>query len=257
MSRASDPRRIVHGAADPGTASTSTTDSGRADDGGAEPRRPPLSRARVIRAAVDVADRSGLSGMSMRTVGRELGVEAMSLYSHVSSKSDLLDALADWIFEHVELPARGAPWRRAMQERASSARRVLAQHPWALGLIESRSSPGRAVLDHHDSVLGNLREGGFSVALAARAFSVIDAYVYGFVLTETNLPFPTESTAEEFADALDLPADAYPHLVELMSELVVGGGYDFADEFDYGLGVILDELERRLDAASESSGRPA
>jgi hypothetical protein len=144
-----------------------------------------------------------------------------------------------------------------MRERASSARRVLAQHPWALGLIESRSSPGPALLRHHDTVLGSLRGDGFSVELASHAFSVIDAYVYGFVLTETSLPFPAEGSAEEFATGLTLPTELYPHLTELMTVLVVGGGYDFADEFEYGLDVILDELQRRREATSEPPARPA
>ena len=151
--------------------------------------RPALTRDRVVDAAVRVADRGGLAHVSMRNVGRELGVEAMSLYHHVAGKDALLDALADRVYGEIALPAPDLPWRPAMADRAASARAVLAAHPWALGLIESRRDPGPALLRHHDTVLGCLRRNGFSVALAAHAFSVIDAYVYGFVLTEVNLPF--------------------------------------------------------------------
>jgi len=164
--------------------------------------RPPLSRQRVIEAAARVADTSGLAGVSMRTVGREVGVEAMSLYHHVAGKEALLDGLADWVFEQVALPVAGAPWRTEMEARAHSARRVLAAHPWGLGLLESRRSPGPATLGHHDAVLGCLRSAGFTVALAAHAFSVLDAYTYGFVLTEVNLPFEPGESTEDFVSSV-------------------------------------------------------
>ena len=159
------------------------------------PDRPALSRGRIVEAAARVADAGGLRSVSMRNVAKELGVEAMSLYHHIAGKEALLDALADWIFSRIELPALDEPWRPAMAARAGSARGVLSAHPWGLGLIESRRNPGPALLRHHDTVLGCLRRGGFPVAIAAHAFSVIDAYVYGFVLTELNLPFePGEAT---------------------------------------------------------------
>lgn len=208
--------------------------------------RTPLSRERIVDAAAAVADRDGLGGVSMRTVGRALGVEAMSLYHHVASKDDLLDALADWAMARVDLPDLDTPWRAAMRERARSARAVFSAHPWALGLVESRRTPGSALLRHHDTVLGCLRRNGFSVPLAAHAFSVLDSYVYGFVLTEQNLPFEAGEAAEEFVDSMDLPVDAYPHLGEMMATLVVGGGYSYADEFDVGLELILDGLAARL-----------
>ncbi|HRA74886.1 MAG TPA: TetR/AcrR family transcriptional regulator [Propionicimonas sp.] len=214
--------------------------------------RRPLSGTRIIEAAVTVADRGGLAAVSMRHVGAELGVEAMSLYHHVANKEALLDALADWIFARIELPEAGQPWRTGMVGRASSARQVLAAHPWALGLIESRTVPGHALLRHHDAVIGCLRGGGFPVVLASHAFSVIDAYVYGFVLTEQNLPFDASAPAgaEDYAsDVATLLAD-YPHLAELVGE--IAGGYIFAAEFGFGLDIILDELQRRLEAATAS-----
>ena len=208
--------------------------------------RPALSRERIIDAAARVADDRGLSGVSMRNVGTELGVEAMSLYHHLSGKDALLDDLADWVFTGIELPDLGQPWRSAMMQRASSSRARLSAHPWALGLIESRRNPGPALLHHHDTVLGCLRTNGFTVGLAAHAFSAIDAYVYGFVLTELNLPMePGEGAAEMVAD-MGLPSDRYPHLAEMMAEQVLGRSYDYGDEFDFGLGLILDGLEEKL-----------
>jgi AcrR family transcriptional regulator len=208
--------------------------------------RPALSRDRIVDAAARVADSRGLSGVSMRNVGRELGVEAMSLYHHVSSKDDLLDGLADWFFTGVELPALDQPWRAAMIERAASSRGRLSAHPWALGLIESRSNAGPALLRHHDTVLGCLRTNGFTVALAAHAFSAIDAYVYGFVLTELNLPMQSGEEVDELMAETGLPMDRYPHLAEMMTEQVMGKSYSYADEFDFGLGLILDGLEDQL-----------
>lgn len=211
--------------------------------------RPALTRDRVVDAAVRVADRGGLAHVSMRNVGRELGVEAMSLYHHVAGKDALLDALADRVYGEIALPAPDLPWRAAMADRAASARAVLAAHPWALGLVESRRDPGPALLRHHDTALGCLRRNGFDVALAAHAFSVIDAYVYGFVLTEVNLPFSPGEGADAFVDTLGLPAEEFPHLAELMTEQVRGRGYSYADEFVPGLDLILDGLAARLAAA--------
>jgi AcrR family transcriptional regulator len=193
-----------------------------------------------------VADASGLGGVSMRSVGRELDVEAMSLYHHVASKDALLDGLTDWVFERIDTPSATAPWRSEMERRAHSARTVLAAHPWGLGLIESRRSPGPATLRHHDAVLGCLRTAGFTVALAAHAFSVLDAYVYGFVLTEVNLPFEPGESAEDFVGQLGMVMAEHPHLAEMVAEQVVGRDYAYGDEFDYGLALILDGLEARF-----------
>jgi AcrR family transcriptional regulator len=189
----------------------------------------------------------------MRSVGRELGVEAMSLYHHVAGKEALLDGLADWVFARITLPRPGTGWRAEMEERARSARTVLAAHPWGLGLLESRRSPGPATLAHHDAVLGCLRSAGFSVALAAHAFSVLDAYVYGFVLTEVNLPFQPGEAAEDFVEGLDLVMAEHPHLAEMVAEQIVGRDYAYGDEFDYGLTLVLDGLEQRV--AADLRGR--
>ena len=215
-------------------------------------RRPALTVERIVDAAVRVADAGGLAQVSMRNVGRELGVEAMSLYHHLDGKDALLDELADRVFTLIALPDPARPWRDAMRERAASARAALAAHPWALGLIESRRTPGPALLRHHDRVLGCLRTNGFPPRLAGHAFSAIDAYVYGFVLTELSLPFAPGESTEEFVAGLEhlLPADEYPFLVEMITEQVVGKDYAYADEFDLGLDLILDGLERRLAAVT-------
>lgn len=208
--------------------------------------RQPLNRERILEAAARVADKGGLAAVSMRSVAREAGVEAMSLYHHVANKQAVLDALAGWAFERILLPEGSGDWRAEMEARARSARDVLGAHPWALGLLESRSNPATSVLAHHNATLGSLRAGGLSVLLASHAYSLLDAYVFGFVLTEQNLPFEEGQDAGDFAVGLELPADQFPHLAELIDERVVGGDYDFADEFEVGLEMILDQLEARL-----------
>src|SRR5215472_18620669 len=157
-------------------------------------RREPLNRDRVLQAAVTLADRDGIGALSMRRLGQVLGVEAMSLYNHVANKSDLLDGMSDIVFSEIGLPAGGTGWKPAMRQRAISAREVLGRHRWAIGLMESRRSPGPATLRHHDAVLGCLRQAGFTVDLTAHAYSLLDSYIYGFALQEASLPF---GTAEE------------------------------------------------------------
>lgn len=211
--------------------------------------RVPLSATRIVDAAAAVADHGGVAAVSMRSVGRELGVEAMSLYHHVAGKEALLDALTDWVFARIDLPEEGEPWREGVRRHAASARSVLAAHPWSLSLVETRSAPGPAVLRRHDALIGCLRGSGFPVALTSHATSVIDAYIYGFVLTERNLPFDPGTGASEFAAEIDVPWAEYPHLTELVGDLTREGDYSFSAEFDIGLDIILDALERRLEAA--------
>ena len=206
----------------------------------------PLSRERVLEAAVVFADANGLAALSMRKLGEALGVEAMSLYNHVPNKDALLDGMVDVVFGEVELPAVGSAWREAMRRRAESARQALRRHPWAIGLMESRTSPGPATLRHHDAVIGTLRAGGFSVAMTAHAFSLLDSYVYGFALQEATLPFETGEQTAELAQQIieQMPAGEYPHLTELAVEHVLQPGYDYGHEFEFGLNLILDGLDR-------------
>jgi AcrR family transcriptional regulator len=208
--------------------------------------RAPLTRQRVLEAAVALADEGGIESLTMRKLGQALGVEAMSLYHHVANKEALLDGMVDLVFGEIDLPADEAGWKAAMRRRAVSAREALRRHPWAIGLMESRSTPGPANLRHHDAVIGCLRRAGFSVALTAHAYSLLDSYVYGFALQEASLPFDTPEETVEVAQAMmaDFPADAYPHLTELAVEHVLRPGYDYGDEFAYGLDLVLDGLER-------------
>jgi AcrR family transcriptional regulator len=210
--------------------------------------RVPLSRERVLSAAVALADQIGIEALSMRKLGEALGVEAMSLYNHVAHKDDLLDGMIDAVFAEIDLPSADDGWRAAMRQRAISVRAVLRRHRWAIGLMESRTSPGPATLAHHDAVIGVLRAGGFTVAQTAHAFSALDSYIYGFALQEKGLPFETAEQATEVAQAMfaDFPVDRYPHFVELATQHVLQPGYDYGDEFEFGLDLILDGLERLL-----------
>ncbi len=212
----------------------------------AERARIPLSRGRVLEAAVAFADEHGVASLSMRKLGEALGVEAMSLYNHVANKSELLDGMVDLVFGEIDLPPANGDWKSAMRQRAVSTRRVLSRHRWAIGLMESRASPGPATLRHHDAVIGSLRAAGFSVEMAAHAFSVLDSYIYGFALQEASLPFEAGEETAELAEAIlqQMPPDQYPHLTELTIEHVLRPGYDYANEYEFGLDLILDGLER-------------
>lgn len=150
----------------------------------------------MIAAAVAVADDRGVAAVSMRNVADRLGVEAMSLYHHVANKDAILDGIVDSVFDEIELPDPQLEWRVAMRQRATSARDALTRHSWALGLIESRHTPGPATLRHHNAVLGSLRGAGFSISGALHAVSVIDSYVYGFVLQSQQLPLGTPDELE-------------------------------------------------------------
>lgn len=216
----------------------------------AEPR-PPWTRERVLRAAVGLADEGGLETLSMRRLSQELGGAAMSLYNHVANKEDLLDGMIDAVFSEIEAPSDEQGWKTAMRERAISIRTVLARHPWAIGLMESRTSPGPATLRHHDAVIGCLRKAGFSVELAAHAFSALDSYIYGFALQERSLPFHTPEETSALAQAMlaQFPVDEYPHLAELTIDHVLKPGYDYGNEYEFGLDLILDGLERARESA--------
>jgi len=214
-----------------------------------ETQREPLTPPRVLVGAVEVADSTGLASLTMRSLAEHLGVKPMSLYHHVASKEAILNGIVDLVFGEIELPVPGSDWRPAMRQRAASARRALNRHPWATALMSSRTNPGPATLRHHDAVIGTLRAGGFSVPMAAHAFSLIDSYVYGFALQEATLPFDDADGAAEVAtEILDQQAmDAYPYLTELAMKHVLQPGYAYGDEFAYGLDLILDGLSLRKD----------
>lgn len=187
----------------------------------------------------------------MRKLGQVLGVQAMSLYNHVADKEDVLDGLVDIVFSEIQLSCEGGDWRRAMRRRAISAREVLSQHRWAIGLMESRTHPGSANLKHHEAVLRCLREAGFSVALTAHAYSALDSYMYGFALQQASLPFDTGDQAAEVAGAImqAFATGEYPRLAEIATEHVMKPGYSYEREFEFGLDMLLDSLERARGSA--------
>ena len=217
--------------------------------------RPPLTRQRVLDTAVELADRDGVGSLSMRKLAQELGVEAMSLYHHVAGKDAILDGLIDIVFSEIELPSGRTDWKDAMRQRAISAREALRRHPWATSLMESRPTPGPANLRHHDAVLGILRNAGFSIELAAHAYSLLDAYIYGFALQETSLPFGTPEETAEVAKAImaEFAAGTYPHLTEIAVEHVLQPGYDYGNEYQFGLDLLLDGLDRALTSVKGSA----
>lgn len=204
-----------------------------------------LSKQRVVAEALRLADSEGVHGLSMRRLAGVLGAGAMSLYHYVASKDELLDAMIDVVFEEIELPPEDADWQSAMRRRSESARQVLARHPWAIGLMESRTTPGPANLRHREAVTACLRRAGFSVVMATHANWLLDSYVYGHALQESSLPF---GTADELADMTEnvylpqLPPDEFPYLNESAAALFAAG-YDPTQEFAFGLDLVLAALE--------------
>ena len=209
--------------------------------------RAPLSRERVLAAAVSLVDEAGLGSLTMRELGQRLGVEAMSLYNHVANKDDILDGMVDLVVGEIDLPSDTADWKEAMRRRATSAQAVFTRHPWASGLVDSRQSSGPARLRYFDWVVGTLRRAGFSIEMSARAFSILDSYVYGFGRQQLNLSAGSDMSPEEMAEAFShaIPADEYPYLREMVDYAITSVHDDSAD-FEFGLSLILDGLERLL-----------
>lgn len=210
--------------------------------------RIPLSRQRVLDAAVAIADDVGIASLTMRGLGQRVGVEAMSLYKHVANKDDILDGIVDIVAGEIEVPTIGGDWKRAMRRRAQSAHEVLMRHPWATMLIVSRANVGPSMLRYVDATLGCLRAAGFSWAMADHAWNAIDGYVYGFTLQTLNFPFEPGEYAEVAKAYLpQIPADVYPHLRGLSLE-VIDGRHDGIQQLEFGLDLILDGLDRQLRA---------
>jgi AcrR family transcriptional regulator len=217
--------------------------------------RTPLNPSRILEAAVAMADETGLDGFSMRGLAQSLGVVPMALYKHVAHKDELLDGMVDVVFGEIELPTPGGDWKAALRDRAVSTRAALQRHPWAIGLMEIRT-PGPANLRNHDAVMGCLREAGFSFATAIHAYSVQDAYIYGFALQEKTLNLETPESAgkaaQRRAEAVGGLGD-YPYLAEIVEKLPETG-YDNDVEFLWGLDLILDGLERLRSRRPPGSG---
>lgn len=210
-------------------------------------RRVPLTRERVLGKALELADQGGLEALSMRKLGQALGVEAMALYYHFANKDRVLDGIVDLVFAEIELPAIGADWTVAMRLRAIDVRDALLRHRWAIGFMESREHPGPATLRHHDAVIGCLRAAGFDMAMVAHAYSLLDSYIYGFALTQMTLPFEALDDITEMAETMlePFPSGEFPNLSDFVTEHAMQPGYNYANEFEYGLDLILGALERQ------------
>lgn len=207
--------------------------------------RAPLNRERVLQAALRLADEGGIDGLSMRKLAQALGVEAMSLYNHVANKEVLLDGIVDLVVAEIEVPAVGGDWKAAMRRRAISAHAALLRHPWACVLIGTRVNVGPAMLRYVDATVGCLREAGFSYAMADHAWNAIDSHIYGFTLQELN--FPLQRT--EYASAAEgflplIPSEQFPHM-RALAELVIAGAHTGVHDFEFGLDLLLEGLERR------------
>lgn len=209
----------------------------------------PLSRERILLAAIRLADEGGIESLSMRKLAQDLGVQAMSLYNHVANKDDMIDGIVDLVVGEIEVPDLGVDWKTAMRRRAISAHEVILRHPWATMPIVSRINVGPAMLRYIDATLGCLWEAGFSVEMVDRAWNAIDSHIYGFTLQELNFPIKTTeyvNAAQEYIP--NIPADKYPYMNRLTHH-IIDGDYDGIADFNFGLELILDGLEKFLNKA--------
>ena len=207
-------------------------------------RRTPLSRERVLRTALKLADEGGIQSLSMRKLAQQLGVEAMSLYNHVGGKDDLVDGMLELVANEMELPPEGVDWKTAIRQSAISAHEALMRHRWSVGLWMSPREVGSARLRGGDAVLRTFREAGFSEDLTYHAFHVVQAHVMGFTLYLQSLRFDAKELEELAANFLRaFPADEYPYLAEHIRQHV-----EPSDErqgtFEFGLDLVLDGLEK-------------
>jgi AcrR family transcriptional regulator len=214
--------------------------------------RQALSTDRVLRAAVNLADEGGIESLSMRKLGQALGVEAMSLYNHVANKSDILDGIGDLVISEIAIPDKELDWKSAMRQRALSAHEVFLRHPWVTTLIESQINMSPERLRYFDATIGALRRGGFSIELAYHAFLTLDSYIYGFTLHEVSWQHEPEDRPDLVADLKpQIAVEEYPHVAEIMQFVLdlseTNGKAGYEAEFEFGLNLVLDGLERLRD----------
>lgn len=214
----------------------------------ATPERRRLNRKAVLTGAVELADHLGsVEALTIRKLADHLGVKPMSIYHHVPNKDEILNGMVDAVFAEIELPERDGEWQAELRRRAHSARAALARHPWATGMLDSRTNPGPATLTHHDAVIACLRASGFRPAEVSHTIATVDAYVYGFALQGAALPGETDDDLVGLADELMAQfAASYPSLAWFTSEYVMAPGYAFGDEFAFGLDLVLEGLASRL-----------
>jgi AcrR family transcriptional regulator len=208
------------------------------------PMPTPLSRERVLEAALRLVDEGGLEALSMRKLAGELGVQAMSLYNHVANKDDIIDGLVDIVVAEIEVPRFDLDWKTAMRRRSISAHEMLLRHPWATMPLVSRINVGPAMLGYINATLGCLCEAGFSLERADQIWNALDSHLYGFTLQELNFPFQPENYSEAAKIGLPLiPADLYPYSNKL-THAVIEKQYDGISDFNFGLELLLDGLDR-------------
>lgn len=207
--------------------------------------REPVTRDRAVQVAITLADDGGLESLSMRKLAGELGVEAMSLYYHVKSKDEILDGMVEVVVSEMALASPGAEWKSALRERADLERNVLRRHPWAISLMDSRTTV--ATLKYHDAMIGTLRGAGFSMPMVGHALSLVDGYVHGFALQEASLPLDGAgdigAATEGILAQQEMMSDAFPHLAEMAVTHILKPGYAYGNEFEFGIRVILDGIE--------------
>ena len=203
----------------------------------------PLSRDRILKTAIQLANENGIEALSMRKLAQQLGVKAMSLYNHVANKDDLIDGMVDIVASKIDLPELGSDWKQAMRQRAISAHKILLSHPWATMAIVSRVNVGPAMLRYVDATLGCLVEAGFSFEMADHVWNAIDSHIYGFTLQKLNFPFEETEYAEVAKQYVSmLPAETYPYLNKLTHH-VIDGQYDGIHDLKFGLELLLNSLD--------------
>jgi AcrR family transcriptional regulator len=212
-------------------------------------RRKPLSRERVLRAAIELADADGLEALSMRKLARELGVEAMSLYNHVANKDAILDGIVEVVAAEAELPADGTEWKSAIRQSAIATRDMFVRHPWASGLWMSRQGGGTTRLQRADWLLRTFREAGLSEELTFQAYHVVESHILGFTVQQLNFPYQGAELEERASRFLArFPVDEFPDFAEHVQQHLEPREGDEGG-FELGLDLILDGLERLRDAA--------
>lgn len=201
-----------------------------------------LDRDGIVDATRGLLDAEGLEALTMRRLADALGVRAMALYHHFRNKDELLNSVVESVFGEIHLPEPSGDWRTELAARSRSMRQVLTAHPWALPLMETRTNPGSAQLQHHEATLETMRRSGFSVRAAAHGYAILDAFVYGFALQEALLSsIGLDSDPERLAEGIEL--SSRPRLAEMVALYLEGNSYPFSESFEVGLQLTLDGLE--------------
>ncbi len=203
-----------------------------------------LTKDRIIKTAIQLADTGGLDSLSMRKLGRELGVEAMALYHHFKDKHHLIDGMIDYVHAEIKLPQSNVKWREFMKRRANSAFEVLLQHPWAAPIMEAGVTPGPATLRDSENCLKCFREAGYSIPMTVHAVTVLNIFIYGAASLYARLNFSNSQEAAEFSENImdQFNVEQYPYLSEIMSKFMMKAKYDAKKEFEFGLNLILDGI---------------